>query len=75
MSQIDLAKAVGYESKPTPVAWTKRDMLLYALGIGAKADELEYVYELDKSFKAFPTYPVVLMLKGSSLPCPHEMNN
>ncbi|CAE6431222.1 unnamed protein product [Rhizoctonia solani] len=65
MSQIDLAKAVGYESKPTPVAWTKRDMLLYALGIGAKADELEYVYELDKNFKAFPTYPVVLMLKGA----------
>ncbi|CAE6476891.1 unnamed protein product [Rhizoctonia solani] len=65
MSQIDLAKAVGYESKPTPVAWTKRDMLLYALGIGAKADDLEYVYELDKNFKAFPTYPVVLMLKGA----------
>ncbi|KAF8752829.1 Alcohol dehydrogenase GroES-like domain [Rhizoctonia solani] len=66
MSQIDLAKAVGYESKPTPVAWTKRDMLLYALGIGAKADELEYVY--DNNFKAFPTYPVVLMLKGLSRP-------
>ncbi|KAG8710405.1 hypothetical protein FRC08_017205 [Ceratobasidium sp. 394] len=66
MSQVDLAKAVGYESKPTPVAWTKRDLLLYALGIGAKHDELQYVYELDKGFVAFPTYPVVLMLKGAS---------
>ncbi|KAG8767343.1 hypothetical protein FRC12_006303 [Ceratobasidium sp. 428] len=66
MSQVDLAKAVGYESKPTPVAWTKRDLLLYALGIGAKHDELQYVYELDQAFVAFPTYPVVLMLKGAS---------
>ncbi|KAG8723223.1 hypothetical protein FRC09_004205 [Ceratobasidium sp. 395] len=66
MSQVDLAKAVGYESKPTSVAWTKRDLLLYALGIGAKHDELQYVYELDQGFVAFPTYPVVLMLKGAS---------
>ncbi|KAF8603348.1 peroxisomal dehydratase [Ceratobasidium sp. AG-I] len=66
MSQPELAKAVGYESKPSPVTWTKRDLLLYALGIGAKHDELEYVYELDKGFVAFPTYPVVLMLKGAN---------
>ncbi|QRW09965.1 peroxisomal dehydratase [Ceratobasidium sp. AG-Ba] len=66
MSQFDLARAVGHESKPSPVAWTKRDLLLYALGIGAKKDELEYVYELDERFVAFPTYPVVLMLKGAS---------
>lgn len=26
------------------MTWTKRDLLLYALGIGAKHDELEYVY-------------------------------
>lgn len=42
------------------MTWTKRDLLLYALGIGAKHDELEYVYgqsqppELLFSFGRFP---------------------
>jgi len=39
-------------------------LLLYAVGIGAKADDLHYCYELDPKFAAFPTYPAVLSLKG-----------
>ncbi|KAG8977562.1 hypothetical protein FRB90_008770, partial [Tulasnella sp. 427] len=63
---VDLAKAVGYQLQDQPVSWTKKDLLLYAVGIGAKKDDLAFVYELDKSFAAFSTYPVVLGLKGSS---------
>ncbi|KAJ7337648.1 peroxisomal dehydratase [Mycena albidolilacea] len=62
----DLSKVVGYEAPAQPVSWNKRDLLLYATGIGAKADDLNLVYELDKSFAAIPTYPVVLALKGDS---------
>ncbi|KAJ7866600.1 peroxisomal dehydratase [Mycena olivaceomarginata] len=62
----DLSKLVGYEAPAQPVSWNQRDLLLYATGIGAKADDLNLVYELDKSFAAIPTYPVVLALKGDS---------
>jgi len=57
---------VGYEAPAQPVSWNKRDLLIYAAGIGAKADDLNLVYELDKSFAALPTYPVVLSFKGDS---------
>ncbi|KIO28266.1 hypothetical protein M407DRAFT_230779 [Tulasnella calospora MUT 4182] len=63
---VDLSKAIGYQLQDQPVAWTKKDLLLYAVGIGAKKDDLPFVYELDKSFAAFPTFPVVLNLKGQS---------
>jgi len=61
----DLAKAVGFEFPDSPVSWNKRDLLLYAVGIGATADDLHYVYENNPKFAAFPTYPAVLSLKGS----------
>ncbi|KAF7343268.1 putative enoyl-CoA hydratase 2 [Mycena venus] len=62
----DLSKVVGHEEPAQPVSWNKRDLLIYAAGIGAKADDLNVVYELDKSFAALPTYPVVLSFKGDS---------
>ncbi|KAF7343269.1 putative enoyl-CoA hydratase 2 [Mycena venus] len=62
----DLSKVVGYEAPAQPVTWNKRDLLIYAAGIGAKADDLNVAYELDKSFAALPTYPVVLVFKGDS---------
>ncbi|KAG9034009.1 hypothetical protein FRB95_013984 [Tulasnella sp. JGI-2019a] len=64
--KYDLSKAVGYEYSDTPVSWTRRDLLLYAAGIGAKKDDFAFIYELDKAFTAFPTYPVVLYFKGTS---------
>ncbi|KAJ6498925.1 peroxisomal dehydratase [Mycena sanguinolenta] len=67
----DLSKVVGFEGPSKPVSWNKRDLLIYSAGVGAKADDLNLVYELDKSFAALPTYPVVLMLKGDS----QELNN
>ncbi|KAG6878438.1 hypothetical protein C0992_008157 [Termitomyces sp. T32_za158] len=61
---VDLSKVVGFTLPDRPVSWNKRDLLTYAVGVGAKSDDLSLVYELDKSFAALPTYPVVLPLKG-----------
>lgn len=66
MSDLDPAKAVGHEQGTTPVAWTTRDLLLYAVGIGAGKDDLSMVYELDPGFTPFPTFPVVLGFKGEN---------
>ncbi|KAJ2922596.1 hypothetical protein H1R20_g14507, partial [Candolleomyces eurysporus] len=61
----DLSKVVGSAIPDKPVAWNKRDLLTYAVGVGAKADEYPFIYELDPNFAAIPTYPVVLALKGA----------
>jgi len=34
----------GHEYEPYPVAWTKRDVLLFANSIGCTVDELQYLY-------------------------------
>ncbi|KAG6809634.1 hypothetical protein H0H92_015448 [Tricholoma furcatifolium] len=60
----DLSQVVGFTLPDRPVSWNKRDLLTYAVGVGAKNDDYHFVYELDKSFAAIPTYPVVLQLKG-----------
>ncbi|KAG8994509.1 hypothetical protein FRB94_009828 [Tulasnella sp. JGI-2019a] len=64
--QLDLNKAIGYQFQDQPVSWNRRDLILYAIGIGAKKDDFAFIYELDKSFAAFPTYPVILFVKGTS---------
>ncbi|KAH9846740.1 peroxisomal dehydratase [Lenzites betulinus] len=66
MSNIDLAAAVGWEEEEKPVSWNQRDILIYAIGIGAKKDDFALINELDKSWAPFPTYPVVLPFKGTS---------
>ncbi|KAL6302250.1 peroxisomal dehydratase [Sparassis latifolia] len=64
MSEIDLARAVGFREDDHPVTWNKRDLLIYAVGIGAKHNDYSLVNELDQSWAPFPTYPVVLSFKG-----------
>ncbi len=54
----------------------RRDLLTYAIGIGCT--ELNFVYENDGDFAAFPTYPIVLAFKGTdedvvSFPSPAMM--
>mmetsp|Transcript_33070 Transcript_33070/g.72251 ORF Transcript_33070/g.72251 Transcript_33070/m.72251 type:complete len:296 (+) Transcript_33070:54-941(+) len=44
-------------------SYNKRDLLLYAVGIGC--EDLRYVYEYDSDFAAFPTYPVLFGFKGT----------
>ncbi|KAF2453336.1 peroxisomal dehydratase [Lineolata rhizophorae] len=54
---------VGFEFPTVPVAWLKRDLLLFANSIGCSADELHFLYELHPKFAAFPTYPIILPFK------------
>jgi acyl dehydratase len=53
---IDLS-LVGQKLPPSTFEYTDRDVILYALGVGAGADELQYVYE--RGLKVIPTFGVV----------------
>jgi len=64
-SDWDLSKAIGHKSTPYEVAVTKKDLMLYSLGIGFQADPLNashynFTYENAEDFQSFPTMPVVL---------------
>jgi len=61
-----ISQAVGHQSPERPVGWNTRDLLLYAVGIGAKRDDFSLAFELDSKWAPFPTYPVVLGLKGDT---------
>jgi acyl dehydratase len=52
------ADAVGKRTEPIEHAYRWQDAVLYALGIGAKAKELDFLYE-KRGPKVFPTYAVV----------------
>lgn len=53
---LDLS-AVGFTTTPTAFPYDWKTVVLYALGIGAKRDELEYVFE-GKGPKVYPTFAV-----------------
>jgi multifunctional beta-oxidation protein len=40
--------------------YTQRDIILYALGVGCKVTDLQYIYEQHQRFKALPTFAVVI---------------
>ena len=67
---IDLG-SVGAESARHTQRYDWKTLVLYALGIGAKHDELDYLYEA-RGPKAYPTfgvvpaYPVLMELIGRS---------
>jgi acyl dehydratase len=50
--------AVGKPQELTTYSYTWKDVVLYALGIGAKRDELDYLYE-GKGPKVYPSFAVV----------------
>ncbi len=49
---------VGKKSAPVPFAYTWRDTVLYALGVGANVSELDFLYE-GRGPKVLPTFAVV----------------
>src|SRR5580693_7801474 len=49
---------VGKPCPPKTFSYTWKDTVLYALGIGAKKDELDYLYE-GRGPKMFPSFAVV----------------
>jgi len=72
----DVSKYVGKTTKSTTVTYNRKDLILYAVGIGCT--ELPFVYENSADFAAFPTYPIVLGFKGTgtdilSFPSPAMM--
>jgi acyl dehydratase len=54
--------AVGAQSEPAEFSWTSKDALLYAVSIGAGADELAFTTENTNGVdqQVFPTFPVVI---------------
>ncbi len=54
--------AVGSRGDPVEVAWTSKDCLLYAVGIGAGTGELAFTTENTNGVEqlVFPTFPVVI---------------
>jgi peroxisomal enoyl-CoA hydratase 2 len=67
--QVDVKKAVGFQSKPQKVTYNSRDLMLYALSIGVRSPETElhFLYENHPNFAAHPTYPIVLGFKRDNL--------
>jgi len=60
---INVGQVLGTEFKPTSFSYNDRDVILYALGIGAAKDpldnhELAFTYEGSQGFKTFPTFAV-----------------
>lgn len=51
-------KAVGAETEPLTFGYDWKTVVLYALGVGATRDELDYVYE-GRGPKVLPTFGVV----------------
>ncbi|ROW13256.1 hypothetical protein VPNG_04802 [Cytospora leucostoma] len=51
--------ALKAESEGTEFSFTERDAILYNLGIGAKRNELGYVFEGAEDFQVLPTYGVI----------------
>jgi len=62
-AQLDAAAYLGNPVN-LPVTYNKKDLLIYAVGIGC--DEERFTYELNKDFEAFPTFPISLFFKGDS---------
>ena len=51
---------VGFTTKPHSYSYDWKTLATYALGIGAKRDELQYLYEGTKGgMKVYPTFGVV----------------
>ncbi|GBG34327.1 Peroxisomal multifunctional enzyme type 2 [Hondaea fermentalgiana] len=65
MAEEEIVETEPFLNKWTEqkVAYNQRDLLLYAVGIGC--DELNFTYEHDEDFEAFPLYPIVLGFKGT----------
>ncbi len=58
MEKLNLTELlVGQKMEPRYMEYNWRDIALYALAVGAKREDLDYVYE--KGLKAIPTYATI----------------
>jgi acyl dehydratase len=60
-------EAIGSRGEPHLHSWTEKDVMLYALGVGAGVDELQFTTEntTDTSLRVLPTMAVVLGVGGA----------
>lgn len=58
-NSLDIASIQKQKFKPTSFEYTERDVILYALGVGAKRTDLPLVYENSDKFITLPTFGVV----------------
>ncbi|KAJ3276856.1 hypothetical protein HDV01_002911 [Terramyces sp. JEL0728] len=56
---VDVEGAKKAKFPTTTFEYTERDVILYALGLGAKRTDLPFVYENSEKFVALPTFAVV----------------
>jgi 3-hydroxyacyl-CoA dehydrogenase/3a,7a,12a-trihydroxy-5b-cholest-24-enoyl-CoA hydratase len=61
----ELAKK--HQPPPETFSYTIRDAIIYALGIGAKATDLQWTYESSEDFHVFPTFVIAPALLSNSL--------
>ncbi|KAK4142360.1 peroxisomal hydratase-dehydrogenase [Dichotomopilus funicola] len=54
-----IQEALKIEGPGTEFNFTERDVMLYNLGIGAKRNDLRYVFEGNEEFQAIPTFGVI----------------
>ncbi|WVQ69702.1 uncharacterized protein L199_007922 [Kwoniella botswanensis] len=62
----EIKEAKKNSPEPEEFTYSERDVLLYNLGIGAKADELQWTYENAEEFQALPTFGVIPQFGSSS---------
>ncbi|OMJ28295.1 Peroxisomal hydratase-dehydrogenase-epimerase, partial [Smittium culicis] len=61
---VDVLAARNHKFAPTEFTYTQRDVMLYAVGIGASRRDLNIVYELSPSFQTFPTFVFASILNN-----------
>ena len=54
---VQAARDAKFE--PRTFEYVDRDVIMYALGVGAKRTDLDLVYEVSDQFKSLPTFGVV----------------
>jgi acyl dehydratase len=68
--------AVGASSGPMERSWDSKDALLYALGVGAGLDELQFTTENshDIEQRVLPTFAVIIGMGGASMGAAGEID-
>jgi acyl dehydratase len=58
--EVSMLELVGKRSEPTAFEYTWKDVVLYALSVGAQTDELSFIYEnAPGGLKAVPSFCVI----------------
>jgi hypothetical protein len=79
-SSVDIEKVLNYQYEPTIYKYNEKDVILYALSIGAAKNplddlELRFVYENHSHFRTLPTmgvlFPYSTLMNISSTPGLH----